>query len=103
MQIHEVVTTVGSEQEAMMLAERVILQQLAACAQLDAPITSIYRWKGKVETSCEYRISLKVSPSKLEELISWLKSNHPYELPQLIIRSVEASDDYGAWVCFGEE
>lgn len=99
MQIVEVVTTVGSEQDAHMLAERAIVEKIAACAQIDGPITSVYSWKDKLESSREYRVTLKTAEQLELGLTAWLSKNHPYELPQLIVRRVDASKEYGAWVC----
>ena len=98
MQILELVTTVGSEQEAHILAERAVVEKLAACVQIEGPVTSVYRWKGKIESSREYRLVFKSPSESKSRLVDWLKTNHPYELPQVIVRHVETSLEYGAWV-----
>ena len=72
---------------------------LAACAQVDGPISSVYRWKGKIETSEEWRIAVKFPKDRAKELEGWLIENHPYDEPQwLAVAAEEAGAVYAAWV-----
>ena len=49
-----VLVTCGSEAEAKRIARAVVEARLAACVNmLPGAVTSIYRWKGKVETARE--------------------------------------------------
>ena len=34
----------------------------------------------------------------LDELLAWLKAEHPYEVPQLLLRMEAAHPDYAGWV-----
>ncbi len=43
-----VTTTVGSLDAARALARRILDEKLAACVQLDAGVTSLYRWQGEL-------------------------------------------------------
>ena len=45
----QVVTTTGKQSEAAGIAELLIDRRLAACVQVAGPITSTYRWEGKIE------------------------------------------------------
>ncbi|MEX0321498.1 MAG: divalent-cation tolerance protein CutA [Puniceicoccaceae bacterium] len=75
-------TTCESGEDAKRLADSAVDQNLAACVQISGPITSVYRWKGKVQRDQEYRLLFKCPESRLEALHSWLTANHPYETPQ---------------------
>ncbi len=50
-----VLVTCGSLKEARKIARGVVEKRLAACVTIGtAPVESVYRWKGKVETAREY-------------------------------------------------
>src|SRR2546421_13095537 len=52
-----VASTTDNEQAARALAAGAIDARLGACAQVVGPITSVYRWEGKVQTEQEWRWS----------------------------------------------
>ena len=45
----QVTTTVESAEEAERIGRVLLDERLAACIQIQGPITSIYRWQGGVE------------------------------------------------------
>lgn len=94
-----VITTVSSSQDAELLAAALVDHALAACVQIDGPVTSLYRWAGKVEKNSEYRLLIKTSETAWPALKRKLSSLHPYDEPEIILFSVsDASDGYRAWV-----
>ena len=56
-----VTTTVGTPEQASDLARWAVERRLAACAQVDGPITSTYRWDGAVRVEQEWRIVFKAT------------------------------------------
>ena len=58
--------------------------ELAACVNIVPQITSVYRWKGKVEKDNEILLIIKSRKSRLQELTSFICQNHPYEVPEVI-------------------
>jgi len=91
-------TTVDSRESAAMIAERVIESRLAACAQV-MPIRSIYRWKGKVEEAEELLVAMKTTAARAEELLSFVRGVHSYEVPELVVLPILGGDsDYLAWI-----
>lgn len=90
-------TTCTGEESAKLIAETLVFERFAACAQIGSPITSIYRWKGKVENSEEFPIYIKTSPEKLEAAIARLSEIHPYECPQILFREENSSKSYAQW------
>ncbi len=52
-------TTDNEEAAARALAAGVIEVKLGACAQIVGPITSVYRWQGKVQADQEWRVEIK--------------------------------------------
>ena len=94
-----VFTTCGSEEEARKLAAALIEKRMAACVNIAAPVTSVYRWKGKLEEAKEWMLIIKSRRERFEELRVVLEGAHSYELPEVLaIPVVEGSPNFLAWV-----
>ncbi|MEM9644524.1 MAG: divalent-cation tolerance protein CutA [Planctomycetota bacterium] len=92
-------TTVADRDDANRLAAELLDRSLIACAQIEGPITSHYRWAGRLETATEFRLSLKSQLSAWSQLEAKLRSLHPYETPEVLMTQVgQASEDYHRWV-----
>lgn len=92
-----VTTTVGSAEDADRLARGAVQARQAACAQIEA-ITSHYEWQGQLEHSAEWRVVLKTLPAAAAALLDGLQAQHPYDVPQLLVRTEQANVAYAAWV-----
>jgi periplasmic divalent cation tolerance protein len=57
------ITTLESREDADSLACSLVDLSLAACVQVEGPITSHYRWAGKVEHATEFRLMIKSTQS----------------------------------------
>ncbi|MBL9215443.1 MAG: divalent-cation tolerance protein CutA [Opitutaceae bacterium] len=91
-------TTTGNRADADRLALGAVETRLAACAQVDGPITSFYHWDGKLNRSEEYRIWFKYLPANASALGSWIHNHHPYATPQWIEVSAEnVGEKYLSW------
>ena len=94
-----VLTTMGADGDAVALAQRLIDERLAACVNVLPPMTSIYRWHGKVETGREQQLVIKTTTARLPALEARLRALHPYEVPEfLVLRAAGGSDAYLAWL-----
>jgi periplasmic divalent cation tolerance protein len=93
-----VTTTVGSLQAAQALAREVLQHRLAACVQLEAGLTSLYRWKGELCEEPEVRLVIKTLPGCEGALQALFAQHHPYELPQFLAVPMNASEAYLQWV-----
>tara|TARA_B100001142_G_scaffold16255_1_gene15160 strand:+ start:141 stop:476 length:336 start_codon:yes stop_codon:yes gene_type:complete len=69
----------------------------AACVHRST-IESMYRWGGKIESTSEWSLEIKVSSDKKEDVLEKVKELHPYEIPQILHWQVETSEEYGFWV-----
>ena len=93
-------TTLESREEAEQLARIFVDARLVACAQVSGPITSFYRWQGKVESAAEFTLSMKTTGQLLNDVEARLKELHPYDVPEIIAKEVDGvNDDYLDWVC----
>lgn len=97
---HVIVTsTTGSEQTARALAAGAIDAKLGACAQLVGPITSVYRWKGAVQTEPEWRVEIKTAADRVAALTEYIKANHSYDVPEIIATPITGgSAEYLSWL-----
>jgi periplasmic divalent cation tolerance protein len=81
------------------IARRIVEEKLAACAQVLAPMTSTYWWKGAVEVEPERLILLKTRRALVASLESLLRRIHPYEVPELTFVPFSAgAASYMAWM-----
>jgi periplasmic divalent cation tolerance protein len=95
----QVTTTVDSRETAEHLAEVLVAERLAACAQVIGPLASVYRWRGAVERATEWYCHFKTTRARLPALEARLKALHPYEVPEVIaVPIVAGSADYLAWI-----
>ncbi|MDT0266608.1 divalent-cation tolerance protein CutA [Streptomyces sp. DSM 44915] len=94
-----VTTTIDSQSAAEELARAAVTARVAACAQVEGPISSVYRWQGEVTTDTEWRVLFKTTAARYPELAALVRARHVYEVPQLVATEiVEGGADYLAWV-----
>ena len=95
----QVTTTVDSEAAARAIADRLVTDRVAACVQIVGPITSIYRWQGKIEETSEWMCVAKSTSRQAEAVVATVRSIHPYEQPEILVTPVTTADaGYAAWV-----
>lgn len=93
-----VMTTITDDRAAE-LARILVDERLAACVNVHAPMTSTYRWNGRVEQDAERQLLIKTTATRLPELEARIRQLHPYELPEFVVlRPDSASAAYVAWV-----
>ena len=94
-----VMTSVGTEQQAVEISEELITRRLATCINIVPCLRSIYRWKGKVCEDTEYLLLIK-TPEKLFEQVSLaIREYHSYELPEILAVPVTAAEtNFHQWV-----
>ena len=95
-----VLVTCASVAEARRIARAVVEARLAACVNiLPGAVTSIYRWKGKVESAKERLLLIKTSKKKLAKLQSAVERLHSYDVPEFIALPIAAgSAAYLEWI-----
>lgn len=96
--IVEICTTFGSCQDASACAERLVANRLAACVQVDGPVTSTYRWQSAVETAEEWRCTCKTTFGRREACVAAIVGAHPFQTPQVTVAPVDTNAAYAAWV-----
>lgn len=95
-----VLVTCANSAEAKRIARAVVEARLAACVNiLPGAVTSIYRWKGKVESAREKLLLIKTSRKRLAKLQAAVERLHSYDVPEFIALPIAAgSRAYMAWL-----
>jgi periplasmic divalent cation tolerance protein len=95
-----VLVTCASAAEARRIAQAVVKARLAACANiLPGAVTSIYRWKGRVEVARERLILIKTARKRLAGLRAAVERLHSYDVPEFIALPIAAgSPKYIGWL-----
>jgi periplasmic divalent cation tolerance protein len=95
----QVITTAGSQAEAERIAHALVERRLAACVQVSGPITSVYRWQGKIETGAEWRCAIKTRLANYPAVESAIRELHSYDVPEILALPVVAGgESYLAWL-----
>jgi periplasmic divalent cation tolerance protein len=95
----QVLTTVGSEEEAGRIASLLVERRLAACVQVAGPIVSRYRWQGEVEEEREWQCLAKTTRAAYEKVEAAIRETHSYEEPEIVATPIVAgSPGYLAWI-----
>lgn len=92
-------TTVGTEQEANLLAEEILERRLGACVNIVPGVRSVYRWKGRICKDSEFLLVIKSAESEYEALAETIHELHSYELPEILALPVHHGDSgFLAWI-----
>ena len=94
-----VFTNLPDRAAAQTLASALIERRLAACVNVLQECTSVYRWKGQVESTTEVPVLMKTTAERYPALEAAIRSLHPYELPEIIAVSISHGlPEYLDWV-----
>jgi periplasmic divalent cation tolerance protein len=95
----QVTTAVAEEAAAAEMADTVVAERLAACAQVLGPVRSSYRWEGEVRVAREWLVVAKTTEDRLAELTSRIRTLHRYEVPEIVTLAIAAGDpEYLRWI-----
>ena len=94
-----VLTTLGIDADAAALARTLVEERLAACVNVLPAMTSVYRWKGSIESDQERQLIIKTRHTHVAALEQRLRQLHPYEVPEfLVIPASGGSEAYLRWI-----
>jgi len=93
-----ILCTVPGDGKADILADKLVENKLAACVNVIPGIKSIYYWQGEICKDEEKLLLIKTLRSHETKVYDYIKSNHPYQVPERLSLSVlKAGDDYQKW------
>lgn len=94
-----VLTNCPDADTAGRIASLLVEKRLAACVNILAPCSSVYRWEGKVERATEVPLLAKTTRAGYPALEAAIREAHPYELPEIVAVPLSAGlPDYLSWV-----
>jgi periplasmic divalent cation tolerance protein len=91
--------TCPDAETAARLAGALVEQGLAACVNIVAGVTSVYRWQGRVHHDSEQLLIIKTRRARYQKMESRLRELHPYELPEIVAVPMERGlEAYLEWI-----
>ncbi|XP_048056787.1 protein CutA homolog [Megalobrama amblycephala] len=91
--------TCPNDTVAKELARGIVEKKLAACVNIVPQITSVYEWQGKIEEDSEVLLMIKTRSSKIPALAEYVRSNHPYEVAEVISLPIDQGNPpYLKWI-----
>lgn len=94
-----VVTSVGTEQQAVEISEELVVRRLATCVNIVPCLRSVYRWKGKICSDSEYLLFIKTRTALFEQVSEAIRELHSYELPEILAVPIQGADEaFQRWV-----
>jgi periplasmic divalent cation tolerance protein len=94
-----IVTSVGTEEQALDVAHALVRARRAACVNIIPNIHSVYRWKGRVCDDGEMLLVIKTRASQFEAARDTIQRVNTYELPEVLGYRVDlASPGFAAWI-----
>ena len=94
-----ILSTCPDRESAEKIAQQLINDKIAACVNILPGITSIYPWKGHIETAQEHLLLVKTREDQYQAVETSILTYHPYELPEIIAVSIGAAlPEYLQWI-----
>ena len=88
-----------NKEEAKRVVVGLLDKRLIACASMIPGVTSVYRWKEKVEEGEEIKVVLKTQAPHFDAICKYIVENGSYEVPEIVQIDVARSNPkYLSWV-----
>ena len=94
-----VITTVGTEEQANLIAREIVARRQAACVNILPGVRSIYRWKGKICKDGELMLVVKTLEQELDGVSATIRELHSYELPEILsFQVIRGEANFLEWI-----
>jgi periplasmic divalent cation tolerance protein len=88
--------TAETREEALAISRALIVERLAACANILGSMTSVYEWQGELQEAEEFSFIIKTSEEKSEDAVARIVALHSYECPCVL--SLKGEGGYGPFL-----
>ena len=94
-----VLCTFSDIAEAKACAKELVTRNLAGCVNLITGVASFYQWEGEFKEDAECLLVIKTTQDNYENVESFLKANHSYDIPEIIaVPIMKGSSEYLKWL-----
>jgi periplasmic divalent cation tolerance protein len=94
-----VLTTCPDAATGESIARTLVDERLAACVNVLPPVRSIYRWRGRTESTEELLLVVKIRTRDYPAVERRIVKLHPYELPEVVAIPIASGlAGYLAWI-----
>jgi periplasmic divalent cation tolerance protein len=94
-----VLTSVGSEDMALDIAQELVEKRAAACVNMIPRLRSIFRWKGKVCDDRESFLIIKTRKDNFEKVKEIITGIIDYECPEILALTIaEGAPKFLRWI-----
>lgn len=91
--------TAPTHDEALALAQALVGERLAACANVLGAITSVYWWDGKLNQDAEVALVLKTRAELVEALTARVRELHSYDCPCVVALPIDGGNPaFLSWI-----
>ncbi len=91
-------TTFPDRKTANRIIGGLLKARIVACGNIFG-IRSSYWWRGKIEKAYEIGAFLKTKNALYRKVETYIKKNHPYEVPAIVVLNVEKGlSKYLKWI-----
>lgn len=91
--------TAANKEEGDKLAQNLVRQRLAACANVIDGLSSYYWWDGAVQNDRECLVIAKTVEDKVDAATGLVKSLHSYDVPCVVALPIVAGNpDFLNWI-----
>ncbi len=93
------IVTVPTQKIANKISKILVENRAAACVNKVSNVESFYWWEGSIESSNEIILLIKTTDNKYKDLEYLIKSNHPYDVPEIICFEIKKGlSSYLSWI-----
>jgi periplasmic divalent cation tolerance protein len=94
-----VLITAADREQALRIAGALVEERLVACVNVVDPITSVYRWEGKINEDREALLIAKTRLGLADRVAARVRELHSYSCPETIAFPLAAgAPAYLAWL-----
>jgi len=99
MQLTIIYSPFDNMDNAKKVANQLVTNKLAACANIIPSVTSIYNWQGEVCEDSEVILLVKTSTANASDVKAYIEEHHPYDTPCVLQLNVEDTNKkYLEWM-----
>ena len=94
-----VLITTADIGEAQRISSILLEEKKAACVNVISGVNSLFWWGDKLDSAQESLLVIKTKTSLLPEIISLVKREHSYDVPEIIALPIIGGNlDYLEWI-----